>query len=509
VFRPRPSQKVAIAALAAVALTLSGCVVVGESPRPSTSTITDPQAFGAAGDFYTQQLQWRGCNDDMECAEVLAPLNWDAPQETIRIAVMRSVVSNPIGSLLINPGGPGSSGINWMRDNFSSIATSGVRERFSLVAFDPRGVGQSTAVTCRDKDLKDELLYSQSPFELGSPEDYRRTEKLLIDFATDCIAGSGDLLGYVDTQSAARDLDLLRHLLGDEKINYLGFSYGTELGSTYAALFPDRVGRMVLDGAIDPTLTEEQGLIAQADGFDRAFRAYLTDCLENTGCPFSGTTEDALLEVAQFFESLESAALPTESERMLSLSSGLTGVIAALYSQFSWPFLTQAFDEALAGDGTTLLFFADLYNDRNREGSYDSNLIEANIAINCADGRYDQSPESVQQTLADLETASPLFGKYFGDPSLSCFGWPAQPERPTLDYAVPLASSPLVIGTTGDPATPYAQAVSLSRLLSGARLITFEGEGHTIYGGESACVNNAVDDYLLRGELPSEDLECR
>lgn len=497
------------ALLTAAVFALSACAVLVEQPAPSTSTITDPPSFGSTDDFYTQQLQWRDCNGGMECAEVLAPLNWDAPQETIRLAVMRSVVDRPIGSLLINPGGPGVSGIEWMRQRFSSIATARVRDQFSLVAFDPRGVGQSTAVTCRDKELKDELLYAQSPFELGSPEDYLRTETLLIDFATDCIAGSGDLLGYIDTQSAARDLDLLRHLLGDEKINYLGFSYGTQLGSNYAALFPDRVGRMVLDGAIDPTLTEEQSLIAQADGFDRAFRAYLTDCLENTDCPFSGTTEEALLEVAQFFESLESRALPTDSERMLSLGSGLTGVIAALYSQFSWPELSRALNEALAGDGTTLLFFADLYNDRNREGNYDSNLIEANIAINCADGRYDQSPEAVQQTLADLEVASPLFGKYFGDPSLSCFGWPAQPERPTLDFTVPLASSPLVIGTTGDPATPYAQAVSLSRLLSGARLISFEGEGHTIYGGQSFCVNDAVDDFLLRGELPSDDLECR
>ena len=505
--RPNLVAKLALASV--VALALSGCVVLNERPAPSTSTITDPQAFGAASDFYTQQLKWRSCNDDMECAEVLAPLDWQAPQATIRLAVMRSVVSNPIGSLLINPGGPGSSGINWMKDNFSSIATSGVRTQFSLVAFDPRGVGQSTAVTCRDKDLKDELLYAQSPYELGSPADYARTEALLIDFATDCIAGSGDLLGYIDTQSAARDLDLLRHLLGDAKINYLGFSYGTQLGSTYAALFPDRVGRMVLDGAIDPTLTEEQGLIAQADGFDRAFRAYLTDCLQSSGCPFEGNTETALLEVAQFFAGLESAALPTQSDRTLSLSSGLTGVIAALYSEFSWPFLSQAFEEALAGDGTTLLFFADLYNDRNRAGDYDSNLIEANIAINCADGRYDQSPEAVLQTMAALEVASPLFGKYFGDPSLNCLGWPARPERPVLDYTVPLASAPLVIGTTGDPATPYAQAVALSRLLSGARLISYEGEGHTIYGGDSPCVNDAVDAYLLRGELPSQNLECR
>jgi pimeloyl-ACP methyl ester carboxylesterase len=506
---PRPNLFAKLALAMVAALALSGCVIQSERPSPGTSTITDPQAFGAASDFYTQQLQWRSCNDGMECAEVLAPLDWQAPQATIRLAVMRSVVSNPIGSLLINPGGPGSSGINWMRDNFSSIATSAVRAQFSLVSFDPRGVGQSTAVTCRDKELKDVFLYAQSPFELGSPEDYRRTEQLLLDFAADCISGSGDLLGYIDTQSAARDLDLLRHLLGDEKINYLGFSYGTQLGSTYAALFPERVGRMVLDGAIDPTLTEEQGLIAQADGFDRAFRAYLTDCLANSGCPFSGNTEQALVQVAKFLGSLETAALPTQGERMLSLSAGLTGVIAALYSQFSWPFLTQAFDEALACDGSTLLFFADLYNDRNRSGEYDSNLIEANIAINCADGRYDKTPAAVEQTMAELERASPLFGKYFGDPSLNCLGWPAKPERPELDFSVPLAAGPLVIGTTGDPATPYAQAVSLARLLSGARLISFEGEGHTIYGGENFCVNDAVDAYLLRGELPGEDLTCR
>jgi pimeloyl-ACP methyl ester carboxylesterase len=505
----RPKSFLALAFALAATLVLSGCVIQSPRPAPGSSTITDPDSFGTASDFYAQQLQWRSCNQNMQCAEALAPLDWSAPGATIRLAIMRSEVRNPVGSLLINPGGPGSSGINWMRENFDSIATAGVRARFNMVAFDPRGVGQSTAVTCRNKALKDELLYAQSPFELGSPEDYTRTERLLVDFANDCIAGSGDLLGFIDTQSAARDLDLLRHLLGDEKINYLGFSYGTQLGSAYAALFPDRVGRMVLDGAIDPTLSEEASLIAQAEGFDRAFTAYLTDCLANTGCPFSGSVDQALQQVANFFGSLETSALPTQSNRELSLSAGITGVIAALYSQFSWPFLTQAFDEALGGDGSTLLFFADLYNDRNRSGSYDTNLIEANIAINCADGRYDTSPGAAQATMAALGQASPLFGKYFGDPSLSCLGWPAKPERQKLDYTVALANPPLVIGTTGDPATPYAQAVALAALLDGARLISFEGEGHTIYGGDNFCVNEAVDAYLVRGVLPNQDITCR
>jgi pimeloyl-ACP methyl ester carboxylesterase len=493
---------------AAAALALSGCVIQSERPTPTTSTIQAPQQFGSAADFYTQQPQWRSCNSNLECAEILAPLDWGNPSATIRIAMMRTVVRDPIGSLLINPGGPGSSGIAWMLENLESIATSAVRSRYSIVAFDPRGVGDSTPVTCRNSGLKDELLYSHSPYELGSVSDYERSERLLISFARDCISGSGDLLSYVDTRSAARDLDLMRALLGDEQLNYLGYSYGTELGATYAALFPERVGRLVLDGAIDPTISEEQGLIGQADGFERAFRSYLADCLAKSGCPFSGDVDQALAQVAGLMQSIERQPLATGSDRELSIGAAITGVIAALYSESSWQFLTGALAEALTGDGSTLLFFADLYNDREVTGGYRSNLIEANVAINCADARYSSDPEVVWQTMAALAEASPLFGKYFGDPSLSCTGWPALVEREPLDFTAPLANPVLVIGTTGDPATPYSQAVALAKLLQPAVLISFQGEGHTIYGGESRCVNTAVDEYLLRGLVPSANLTC-
>lgn len=477
-------------------LLLTGCVAAAPSPTE--------QIESGVG-FDQQQLNWVNCESGFECASVAVPLDHLNPNgELFEISLIRKSGTENLSPLLVNPGGPGASGFDYVRDNFETLGTTALRQNFQLVGFDPRGVGRSAPVTCSDESLKDQVYYEESGFPLGSEKDFAFSKDLLERFAASCQETGFDV-SFFNTQQSARDMDVIRAALGVEKLDYLGFSYGTELGATYIALFPERVGRFVLDGAVDPTLSSAQGTINQVAGFDKAFRNYLRDCLTLPECPFTGNVENALEQVAELLTDLETSQLPTQYDRDAGLTVALYGIIAALYSKQSWPYLTQAFQEAFDGDGSTLLLLADFYNDKDPEGGYLSNISEANMAINCADERV--PAEEFEQLRQGVLAASSIFGKYFGYPELSCLGWPEGKSMVELDFTVELATGPLVVGTTGDPATPYQQAVSLSKLLSGATLLTFEGEGHTAYGS-SDCVNAYVEEYLLDGNLTSSELRC-
>ena len=456
-------------------------------------------------EFQDQLISWASCESDFECATVAVPLDHLNPaDQIIEIALIRKAGTENLSPLLINPGGPGASGFDYVRDSYETLGTDQLRSNFQLVGFDPRGVGRSAPVTCTDEKVKDQVYYEESGFPLGSDDDFAFSKDVLERFAASCQETGFDV-AYFNTQQSARDMDLIRAALGVEKLDYLGFSYGTELGATYIALFPDRVGKFVLDGAVDPTLSSAQGTVNQVAGFDKAFRSYLKDCLANSDCPFTGTVEQALKKVGELLVKLETSQLPTQYDRDAGLTVALYGIIAALYAEQSWPYLTQAFQEAFDGDGSTLLLLADFYNDKDPDGGYLSNISEANVAINCADERV--GPEEFASLREDVLTASSVFGKYFGYPELGCLGWPEGKSMIELDYGVTLSTGPLVVGTTGDPATPYQQAVSLAKILSGATLLTFEGEGHTAYGS-SDCVNKYVEDYLLGEEFPASELLC-
>ncbi len=477
-------------------LLLTGCVAVAPSP-------TDQIKSGVK--FQDQVISWASCESDYECATVAVPLDHLNPSDQIiEIALIRKAGTENLTPLLINPGGPGASGFDYVRDNYETLGTEDLRSNFQLVGFDPRGVGRSAPVACNDEKVKDQVYYEDSGFPLGSEDDFAFSKDLLERFAASCQETGFDV-AYFNTQQSARDMDLIRAALGVEKLDYLGFSYGTELGATYIALFPERVGKFVLDGAVDPTLSSAQGTVNQVAGFDKAFRSYLKDCLASADCPFTGTVEQALKKVGELLVKLETSQLPTQYDRDAGLTVALYGIIAALYAEQSWPYLTQAFQEAFDGDGSTLLLLADFYNDKDPNGGYLSNISEANVAINCADERV--GPEEFASLREDVITASSVFGKYFGYPELGCLGWPEGKSMIELDYSVALATGPLVVGTTGDPATPYQQAVSLAKLLSGATLLTYEGEGHTAYGS-SDCVNKYVEDYLLGEMLPAAELLC-
>jgi pimeloyl-ACP methyl ester carboxylesterase len=321
-------------------------------------------------------------------------------------------------------------------------------------------------------------------------------------FAESC-QESGPSLGYFNTQQTAHDMELIRVLFGQDQLNFMGFSYGTELGATYAALFPDRVGKFVLDGATDPTIDPGSQLLGQVKGFDKALRAYLTACIPQQACPFTGDVDSAMNVIASFLQARETVPLPTDSERTLGIQPAIAGMIVTLYSQQSWAYLSQAFDGAFDGDGTIFMLLADFYNDRNPDGGYISNINEANYAISCADRAVQPARKDLTKEITE---ASVVFGRYFSYPDISCTGWPAGIGMQDLNFKVELANQPMIVGTTGDPATPYEQAQKLAELLGG-KLLTLQGEGHTAYGS-NGCVNSLVDAYLEGTDLGTGNLNC-
>ena len=483
------------AAAIAALITLTGCAEITQ-PDPVQ------QVTSGAVDLFEQEIGWLDCGDQFECASVAVPLDWNEPEEKlISIALMRKAGSENLAPLFINPGGPGSGAISWMRDGYDSMGSAYLRENFQVIAFDPRGVGDSTAVTCSDMGLKDKLLYSPSPYGFGTEEDLAYLADVAERFGQSC---QGEIsTGYFNTQQTAKDLDLLRELVGSELLNYLGYSYGTELGANYAALFPGKVGLFILDGAVDPTLGPDAALLAQIAGFDMAMEAYLEDCFAQVSCPLPQDINEAKDTIGSILRNLERNTLPTDYDRDLSLSAAIAGIIVTLYSEGSWPYLSAGIEDALKGDGTMLLLLADFYNDRDSEGGYLTNLVEANSAIACADEKtYPVNGEDLSEAIAN---ASPVFGKYFAYGDGSCFGWPEGIGNTVLDFNVTPSTKPLIIGTTGDPATPYQHAIVLSELLKGSDLLTFEGEGHTAYGS-NPCVDSVVDSYLA-GE-PLDKLLC-
>lgn len=463
-------------------------------------------------DLYNQQINWHLCEKDVfQCGTVKVPVSWDEPKgETFEITLIRKFTNNAIGSLLINPGGPGSSGYEFLANNWEDIGTATLRSNYTYVSFDPRGVGKTKPVKCLDAKGTDHLLYDATNAEPGSDEEISIMRTELKSFVEACQKNTGKVLGQIDTVSAAKDMDVIRAALGDGKLNYLGFSYGTFLGTTYAALFPEKVGRLVLDGAIDPRVSDEQQSVNQLAGFDLALNNYLKDCVNrNSECPFKGNLWSAKQKVAEFLKYMETHTLKTDDGRKLTIASATTGLIMALYSDTYWVYLSQAFDEAFKKNGTTFIRLADFYNDRADNGTYSSNTLEANIAINCLDSRSSTKPAKMAAQNARLLQASPILGRYWQNGALTCEQWPYPVAKRPESYAAKGAPTILVIGTTGDPATPYQQAVDLAHdVLADGFLLTFKGEGHTAYGRSNVCISDVVDNFLIEGKLPEKEPQC-
>ena len=501
-----------IAGLAAASVALSGCLyamIPEQSSRPSTTNAPDTE--GVAEDllpFYSQELTWTECGVGFDCTDVTAPLDWEDPGKgEITLSVVRHrAEGTPVGSLLTNPGGPGSSGVDLILNSLDFAVGADLIENFDVIGFDPRGVGESTAVTCYDAAQMDDYLYGIPSAARGTAE----WEAELLDshkkFAEACDANSGGILPYITTINAARDMDLIRAVLGDKQLNYLGYSYGTFLGATYAKLYPEKAGRLVLDGAIDPAVPGLEVGATQALGFESALRAYMKDCLDSGECPFSGSVDEAMADLGALLASVDRAPLKSGDGRMLGADSLMTAIIAALYSQDSWAYLTQALDGALQGDPTSALFLADFYNGREN-GAYTDNSSEAFRAYNCMDYPVEDDPAAEAATNAKIAEGAPTIAPYWAGPD-SCSVWPYPPTGTRGEIKAEGAGPILVIGTTNDPATPYEWSESLANQLEEGVLITRVGEGHTGYNKGNACVDDAVEAFLLDDVVPEDGLRC-
>lgn len=494
-----------------MALLLTGCVA---KPAQTFTPPVDSSIPAELTKFYNQKVDWQLCGQaNTFCGTVLVPADWNKPSgETLKLAVAyhEASASKPAGSVIFNPGGPGSSGLHWITNSWNQLGTGTLQKNFNLVGFDPRGVGASEPkVKCFDAEEMDDFLYGASGAAVDSKAELEYSKAKLQKYIDACVKNTGPNLSLIDTVSAAKDIDVIRAIFGEKKLTYLGFSYGTLLGATYATLFPERVNKMVLDGAIDPTISDEDQNFGQLKGFDLALNNYLTECLGAKDCPFTGTLDEAKQKIANLLLAIETKPLPTDSDRELTIWGMITGLIMPLYSASWWPALSQGFDEALQGDGTTLLALADSYNDRVEGGGYASNLTEANMAISCLDSRSAADEKSVAKQNARILKTKSVFARYWLDGYLGCSMWPYPLAKHPSSYAATGSAPILVVGTKGDPATPYDQAVSLAeRVLANGHLITYNGEGHTAYGGHSQCVNQAVDDYFLKNVVPTEDPDC-
>ncbi|MEU5364611.1 alpha/beta hydrolase [Streptomyces sp. NPDC005925] len=518
------TTRIGIGLLAAVGLLVPACSGEGASGTAG-SAVGGTAALAAlprstpAGlsPYYEQKLKWRGCGAaGSQCATLRVPLDYGtASSGDIRLAVTRKKATGPgerLGSLLVNPGGPGGSAVDYLQAYAGVGYPADVRARYDMVAVDPRGVARSAPVECLDGREMD--TYTQTDV---TPDDDKETDALVAayrTFAEGCGNDAPRLLRHLSTVEAARDMDILRTVLGDEKLNFVGASYGTFLGATYAGLFPDRAGRLVLDGAMDPSLSARRLNLEQAAGFETAFQAFAKDCVRRPDCPLGSrnTTPDQVgKNLKAFLGRLDRRPAPTGDAdgRRLTESLATTGVVAALYDESAWEQLREALSAAMReNDGAGLLFLSDSYYERDTDGGY-SNLMFANAAVNCLDlpAAFD-GPDEVREALPAYEKASPVFGENMAWSSLNCAYWPVapsgEPHRITAAGADPI----IVVGTTRDPATPYRWARSLATQLSSARLLTYEGDGHTAYGRGSACIDSAINAYLLRGTPPTDEKRC-
>ena len=490
-------------------MALSGCVA--STPEPEALV---PDSSGAPAGFiqyYEQVANFEKCGDGLYCADISVPMDWSDPtSEPISIAtVYRQADSDPMGFILVNPGGPGSSGYDWVKESPEYVGTETLRERWNMWGFDPRGVGSSSAIKCLSDGEYDEFLYGVTGYELGSDEDLEAATEVRSEFAEKCQENTGPLLEFVDTVSAAKDMDVLRAVIGQERLNFLGFSYGSFLGTTYATLFPSRVGRFVLDGAIDPTVSDGQQTIRQLEAFEKAIEAFLENCEQFEDCPFSNDVPLGKFRIQQFLLELEKEPLQTSSGRELTVWAGITGLIMPLYSEEYWPWLSTSFREAFEGSGDGFMVLADIYNDRNEDGSYSTNLIAAHYAIGCSDSGGVPDMDTVEEKNERVLEVAPILGRYWQFGGMECANWPYPPAASPTDYSAKGAPPIMVIGTTGDPATPYSEAKSLAEeVLADGFLVTYNGEGHTVYGGDVECINEVVDNFFYTGKLPAKDPNC-
>ncbi|WP_250006098.1 alpha/beta hydrolase [Actinoplanes sp. M2I2] len=509
-----------IAVLAAVLTVAAGCTVPAFAPNGSSEAgpVTSSGAPAASG-----TADWRPCPEvpqqlvgqsapgmTYDCAKVSVPRDWKDQNngETYSIAMIRirsSKQQGRIGSLLLNPGGPGGSGVETavylsFGEAFGGLPTE-ITNKFDIIGFDPRGVGRSDPVKCISPTDQDQSF--SAPPDPTSQAEFDKLVALNKKVASDCGAKYGDQLPLFSTEQAAHDMDSLREAVGDDKMSYLGYSYGTLLGATYAQLFPTKVRAMVLDGAVDPKQNFVEGSETQAKGFERAFTNFTNWCKATTDkCPIAADARKAVTDALT-----AAATKPVAGTDGRKATQGwiFTAVISSLYTESGWAKLADAIAELRQGNAKGVFVLADQYAERKPDGTY-SNLFDANLAVNCADTEDAPSIDEVRRLQGEWRQKYPLFGAALAIGMLPCAVWPGQRD-PYPAGAASGAPPIVVVGTTGDPATPYENTADLASMLGVGQVLTWEGEGHTAYPSTS-CIVKAVDGYLIDLKVPQEGLRC-
>ncbi|MFE0525614.1 alpha/beta hydrolase [Streptomyces sp. NPDC058954] len=480
-------------------------------------------------DLSAQKLHWKDCpapsaaegggsapsplpnGGTWQCATMKAPLDWGKPKgDTIGIALIRAkasgAASKRIGSLVFNFGGPGGSGVTTLPSFGQDYAK--LRTRYDLVSFDPRGVGRSAPVECEnDQQLDNYFQQDATPDDAAERTEFLDNTK---NFNSACEKNSKKVLPHVRTTDAARDMDLMRQVLGDDKLYYFGISYGTELGGVYAHLFPRHVGRAVFDAVVDPTQNAEQSSLGQAGGFQLALDNFAQDCTSKAQpCPIGDNAQDVKDRIAKLLTDLDKKPIPGIFPRQLTQTAATNGIAQSLYSKDFWQYLTEGLQEAYDGDGKILMALSDSMNGRSENGEY-SNITAANIAINCADDKARYDAAYVQHKLPEFRAASPLFGDFLAWSMAGCTDWAVAGAADHPDVSAAGSAPILVVGNTGDPATPYEGARKMVNALGkgvGVEL-TYKGQGHGAYDSKNKCVQSAVNGYLLDGKVPAAGTVC-
>ncbi|HEY6013166.1 MAG TPA: alpha/beta hydrolase, partial [Candidatus Limnocylindrales bacterium] len=481
---------------------------VAETPSATPSDAT-PGPSPTPAPLVVAPASWSDCGRGFLCAAVRVPKDYASPSSGY---VNVSIVNLPatdrkhrIGSLVVNPGGPGASGVEFVRDEAAVDGfPAALRKEFDIIGFDPRGVNSSTAVRCIDN------LDGRAEID-PSPDNAAELKALVADaraYAAACAKRNEALLPYLSTDAVARDLDAIRQAVGDKQLTYLGFSYGTLIGSTYAELFPDHIRAMALDGAVDPALDLEQLRAGQAKGFEGALSSFLKDCAARTACAFhqDGRSVAAFNALMASIDTKPLHAVRLRDRRLVGPGIAWYSVLAALYSKDAWPTLAASLALAKAGDGSLMLLIADPYRGRKANGSY-SNEQDAYTANICLDFPAPTDVAAYTGWAKAFDSAAPHFAALIAYNDLSCAFWPVPAERVPAPVTAAGAPPIVVVGTTGDPATPYPWAVALARELDSGVLITHKGEGHTAWQS-SSCVQHAVDRYLLDLIVPKAGLTC-
>lgn len=448
--------------------------------------------------YYEQALTWKGCRKGAgECATLDVPLDYADPDgDTVRLRIKRiPSTGDPARAIIVAPGGPGDPGREGV-EAFAATAQDTLLPHADLIGFDARGVAGSAAISCLDTDGLDAWV-AMAPGTDGDDA---------MSLGAACASEAVPLAEHMTTVETARDLDVMRAALSQEQLDYFGTAHGSYLGTTYAALFPERVGAMVLDGAMDPSLSMPQRRLGQAETLERRLRAFADACVSGGQCRLGSGQADVTDTIADLLEWLEAEPLPTaDPGRPLTQALAFHGIVSNLVSADQWPSLTAALEAAIAADGGPLLLLADGALGRAPDG-YTSNRLEAASVIDCLDTQLHDGAETA--SLDDFLARSPTFGASLHQLAGSCADWPLAPTVTLPDASAAGAAPILVLGATDDPVTPYEWAVALAETLEQGLLVTREGTGHAAFGNGNACVDEAVAAYYLEGVLPEDGMRC-